>query len=93
MSPNTRTLGDHIKFDLPALPGILLIKPLINGYPHCGDNSLLQRVADPKSDWRLWQKHKNAAVTTQVEKVTVAVGQVASTVSPAFNAKYLQVSK
>ena len=52
-------------------------EPLVNG--HCGDNSLLQRVADPRSDWRMWQKHENAAVTAQVERVTAAVGQVAVT--------------
>ena len=53
--------------------------PLINGYPHCSDNSLLNRVAKPGSDWRMWQQHANADAAARVESVPTAMGQVAAT--------------
>ena len=75
--PQLSTTANILRFKsrLDKYLSCITDKPLINGYPHCGDNSLLQRVAD----WRMWQKHENAAVTAQVEKVTAAVGQVAAT--------------
>ena len=53
--------------------------PLINGYPHCSDNSLLNRVAKPGSDWRMWQQHASADAAARVENVPTAMGQVAAT--------------
>jgi hypothetical protein len=54
-------------------------KPLISGYPHCGDNSLLERNAEPGSDWQMWQTHENVDVTARAECVDTDVGQVAAT--------------
>ena len=54
-------------------------KPQINGYPHCGDNSLLERSAEPGSDWRMWQLHANVEVAARVDSVNTSVGQVAAT--------------
>jgi hypothetical protein len=52
-------------------------KPLINGYPHCGDNSLL--YASPGSDGQVWQRHGNADATARAERVPTDEGQVAAT--------------
>ena len=49
-------------------------KPLNNGYPHCGDNSLLERNAEPGSDWQMWQAHENVLVTAREESVNASVG-------------------
>lgn len=32
---------------------------LISGSPHCGQNSLLERNAEPGSAWRMLQQHSN----------------------------------